>query len=129
MVCRKEIGRVQLARMKEHKEQSLQERRENATRGKAALRERVKALPGANDPETIAKKAARNEVAAARLRRNETKKQEEGVRLEKLEAERIEQVALKEQQDKQTADLEVARMSEAKAQRDARYAARKNRKA
>ena len=62
--------------MKEHKEQSLQERRENATRGKAALRERVKALPGANDPETIAKKAARNEVAAARLRRHETKKQE-----------------------------------------------------
>ena len=115
--------------MKEHKEQSLQERRENATRGKAALRERVKALPGPSDPTTIAKKAARNEVAAARQERFEMKKREDTARLEKLEAERIEQVALKEQQDKQTADLEVARMSEAKAQRDARYAARKKRKA
>ena len=126
---RQELGEIELARMKEHKEQSLLERRGNATRAKAALQERVRALPGASDPTIIAKKAARQEVAAARVKRVETRKQEETARLEKLEAERIEQVALQEQKDKQTADSEVARMSEAKAQRDARYAARKQRKA
>lgn len=115
--------------MKDYKDNALKERLGNAARGKAALRERVKALPGASDPGVIERKAAREEIAEARQRRVEARKQDEKDRLAKAEEERTERDAQDARQVKLTADLEVARMSEQKAQRDARYAARKKRKA
>ena len=100
-----------------------------AAEAKAALLKRVKAMPNASHPAMIEKKAAREELAAARVARGEAKLRTEQERIAQQETDRIEQADRAAQQDRITADEEVARATEKKAERDARYAARKKRKA
>lgn len=114
--------------MRDFKDHTLKERLGNAAQAKAALLKRVQAMPAANDPIMLEKKAAREEIAAARLVRAEAKEQALKERLAAEAAEKLEQAARAEVEARAIADLEVARAAEKKAERDARYAARKKRK-
>lgn len=114
--------------MRDFKDHTLKERLGNAAQAKADLLKRVKAMPSANDPIMLQKKAAREEVAAARLVRAEAKEQALKERLAAEEAEKLLQAARAEEEARAIADQEVAREAEKKAERDARYAARKKRK-
>lgn len=114
-----------MAGMKDFKDHTLKERLGNAAQARMALLERVKAMPGADDPAMIAKKAARQDIAAARLIRAQAKEQAEKDRLANDAAERLLQAERAKEEARAIADLEVARAAEQKAERDARYAARK----
>jgi hypothetical protein len=115
--------------MKVFKDANLKERLNVAAEAKAALLQRVKAMPNASHPAMIEKKAAREELAAARVARAAAKLRAEQDLKAQQEADKIEQADRAAQQDRTIADQEVARATEKKAERDARYAARKNRKA
>lgn len=93
---------------------SFAERRKTATAAKAALLEKFKARPADDDPEVMAR-------AAARLAAAEAKEQ---ARLAKVEAEK----AAREAAEAEAAAQVEADAAAAKAARDARYAARKQRK-
>jgi hypothetical protein len=115
--------------MRDFKDHTLKERLGNAAQAKAKLLERVKAMPSASDPAMMEKRAAREEIAAARLVRAAAKEQAAKERLAKEEADRLEQAARAEEEARIVADQEVARAAEKKAERDARYAARKKKQA
>jgi len=107
--------------MREFKHQKLSERLNTAAKAKQAMLKKIRAMPGADDPAVIKRKAERLEIARAR------------------EARAAERVAAKEREIKERAELEAreaqeqaekaaALAAEQKAARDARYAARKKKK-
>ena len=125
------------------KADDLADRRKAATAAKAALLEKFKARPAADDPEVLAKAAARQAIAAAREERIAARQLEERLKREQREAEeaiaaeaaRIEREAAEAAAAEERAAAELARKpkpplsdAELKAIRDARYAARKMRK-
>ena len=118
-----------------YKNDDFNNRLTSAANAKNALLERFRARPGPDDPAVIARRAAQAEIEAAReVRMAERKaaREAEAIRLA------AEQAALAEEQKakdvellaKKAADAARAaeRAAEAKAARDARYAARRARK-
>jgi phage protein D len=125
--------------MKGFKEKSLADRLSEGAKAKQAQLERARAKSPANDPEFAARQEERKKIAEARevraaerakekleakAREAERRVAEEAARIEaeKLEAARREAEAA--ERKIREATLEIER----KAARDARYAARKNRK-
>lgn len=114
---------------------SLEERQKAARAAKQAMLERFAARPKHDDPAMVEKRAARQDVLAAReARRIENEKKQEEARAERVQQERAE-AALREQAEQERqrdAETAIAREAELKASqkaaRDARYAARKARK-
>src|ERR1700722_12250607 len=113
-----------------YKNDDFNNRLPSSANAKNALLERFRARPGPDDPAVIARKAAQAEIEAAReIRVAERKKarEEEAVRLA------IEQAALLAEQQAKDVELQARkaeeaaraaeRLAEAKAARDARYAA------
>jgi hypothetical protein len=118
---------------------SFTDRRQDAMEAKKKLLEKMKAAPKADDPEVIAKRAEREEVAKAR---EERRAERERIKLEEQErkaaqdaadveaayaAEHADRLA-REEEDKARAERAVADMAAMKEKRDKRYAARKARK-
>ena len=125
--------------MKEFRQPSLAERREMAAKAKQAQLEAARAKAPANDPKFAERQAARWKVSEARdsraldrkaQRSAEAKRKETAQAVE--EAARVKAVAAAEQARATEAAAAAARAAtsiiDRKAERDARYAARKARK-
>ena len=119
--------------MREVRGNSLNDRLQNKTQAKQALLERLKKMPKPDDPEVIARKAERAAAAErtriARAERAAAKAEAERLRLEQEAAEKIAEAERAAKAAREEADRQVALLAEQKAARDARYAARKKRKA
>jgi hypothetical protein len=118
-----------------YKNDDFNNRLSSAANAKSALLERFRARPGPDDPAVIARRAAQAEIEAAReVRMAERKaaKEAEAIRLAAEHAALLEEQKAKdvELQARLAADAARAeeRAAEAKAARDARYAARRARK-
>jgi hypothetical protein len=126
--------------MADIKGSSFQDRQAATAKAKSALLEKFKARPKPDDPAVVEREEKRRAVLEARAVREAERARlrairdaEEKVRREAEEAARIERERLdaeererdKEEQLRMKAELEVQK----KAERDARYAARKARKA
>jgi hypothetical protein len=85
--------------------------------------------PAADDPKVLERKAEREAIAAARAAREEAKARAEIEQRAREEAEKAERATLAAISAREEADRAVAMQAEQKAARDARYAARKKRKA
>ncbi len=118
--------------MKTYTKTTLSERLSTAANAKKALLDKFRARPAADDPDVVARGEARKAISESR----ETRAAErEAARAEEQAREAAEragrEVAAQEQQAREaaeTAEREAALEIERKAQRDARYAARKARK-
>ena len=139
--------------MKSLKDQELSERLRKAAEAKQALLQKMRAMPGADDPAVIERKAAQIALAKARderkaqqaaakalaeherIAREAAEEAERAARaaLERAEhearevAEQIERAA-RVRESKKKSELRSASAAEQKAARDSRYAARKKRK-
>ena len=125
--------------MKGFKEKSLADRMSEAAKAKQAQLERARAKSPANDPGFAARQEERRKVAEAReIRAAEREKEKLAAKLRdaeqrirdeaaRLEAEKLEAVR-REAEAAERKIREAALEIERKAARDARYAARKNRK-
>ena len=112
---------------------NFDDRRKNSASAKQMLLEKFKARPPADDPEMIAKAQARAEIARAR---DERAREREAARIAaekqaaeekraREEAELAAQIAREEEEARLAAERKAIDLAEKKAQRDARYAARK----
>ena len=117
------------------KENDFAERRSAALEAKKALLEKFKAKPDENDPAVQAKIAERKARAEAKEARAEAKRAEQALKAEQeaerlaaLEAEKAAEEAAKRAIADERVNRVVADEAERKAARDARYAARKQRK-
>lgn len=118
--------------MHANNDRGFQERLTAAAQAKKALLERAKAKLNADDPATLERRAARDAIVKARdarLAEKEAARQaaeaERKAEEEKLTADKaVRDAAEKVEREAREAELEVVR----KAERDARYAARKGRK-
>jgi hypothetical protein len=125
--------------MKGFKEKSLADRMSEAAKAKQAQIERARAKSPANDPNFAARQEERKKVAEAReiraaerakekllakAREAEQRIKDEAARIEAEKLEAIRREAEAAERKLREAALEIER----KAARDARYAARKNRK-
>ncbi len=117
----------------------FQERREAAAKAKKAALESFRAKTDPNDPAAIERARVRREIAAAREARAAERVAARLAREQELAEQRARDAALAEQaareaaerearEKREMADREVALEAERKAERDARYAARKKRK-
>ena len=106
---------------------SLDERRNSAAESKLKLLERFKLASKADDPKRLAKRAEREAIAAARAVRQEANAKK--LILEKAEAaaRKLVETAAREAELIRQAEQALADEAERKAERDRRYAARKNR--
>ena len=116
------------------KDAGLSERLSAAAGAKKALLDKFKAQPGVNDPAFMEREEARLAVRVAREAREaernaarEARKAAEQEALQAEQAERAAREALAAQEIAEQAKRQVATAAEAKAARDARYAARKAR--
>lgn len=118
--------------MKTHTKTTFGERLSTAAEAKKALLDKFRARPAADDPEVVARKEARRAVSDAREARAAQRKSDRAEREAREAAERTaRELAAQEQQTREaaeTAEREAALEIDRKAQRDARYAARKARK-
>jgi len=118
-----------------YKNDSFSNRLTSAAAAKSALLERFRARPGPDDPAVIARRQAQAEIDAAReVRVAERKKarEAEAIRLAAeqaalAEAEKAKDVELQARKAEEAARA-AERAAEAKAARDARYAARRARR-
>ena len=117
------------------KDNDFAERRTAALTAKQALLEKFKTKPDENDPAVQAKIAERKARAEAKEARAEAKrrevarkKEEEAARLAAIEAEKVAEEAARRAVANERVNRVVADEAERKAARDARYAARKQRK-
>ena len=114
-----------------YKDDELAGRLNKAASARLAILEKFRAKPGADDPSEIQRRAARQEIAEARDLRTATQKAsraaEDARKIAESSAreaaERAQRIA-QEQQDAAKGELHRAKQ---KAERDARYAARKQR--
>jgi hypothetical protein len=125
--------------MRGFKEKGFNDRLQDQAKAKQALLERARAKSPQNDPEFAARQAERKKIAEEREARIAQRAAEKAEQL-RLDAERkAAEAAAKAEADKlaeeerlrlrrEEADRLVALAAEQKAARDARYAARKNRK-
>jgi len=114
--------------MKDFNDKNFGQRLNKAAEAKQAMLQRAK-KPPADDPTVLQRKAEREAIVAAREARIEEKARAAVELAARQEAERIEREAEKKLKAREEADREVASHAEQKALRDARYAARKKRKA
>lgn len=114
--------------MKDYNDKQFSQRLNKANEAKQAMLRRAQ-KPPADDPMVLQRKAEREAIAAARQARNEAKARAALELAARQEAERIEQEAIEKLRAREEADRAVAVLAEQKAMRDARYAARKKRKA
>lgn len=131
------VGKADLTKwmdMNGFKNAGLSERLATAAGAKKALLEKFKAQPGVNDPVFAEREEARRAIRVAReareAERNAARDARKAAEQEALKAEQAEQAAreaLAVQELAEHAKRQVATAAEAKAARDARYAARKAR--
>ena len=115
-----------------YKDDELAGRLNKAASARLAILEKFRAKPGADDPGEIQRRAARREIAEARDLRTATQKAsrsaEDARKIAESSAreaaEQVQRIA-QEQRDAVKSELQRAKQ---KAERDARYAARKQRK-
>ncbi|MGE0766995.1 MAG: DUF6481 family protein [Hyphomicrobiaceae bacterium] len=119
--------------MRDFKGKGFTDRLQNSTKAKQALVEKMRAAPRPDDPEVVAQRAAKSALLAAnraeRERRRAEKEAAAQAEAERLAAEQAAELAEAERKKREEADKIVALLAEQKAARDARYAARKKRKA
>lgn len=114
--------------MREFKDKGLNNRLQESQRAKAELLRRASEVPKA-DPAELAKRAAEaEERKAERARKAERKAELAREQAAQLELEKARLAVLAEEAAREAAAQKIALESEQKAARDARYAARKNRK-
>jgi hypothetical protein len=127
------------SRLKKQVRTSFTDRRQDAMEAKKKLLEKMKAAPKPDDPEMVAKRAEREEIAKAR---EERRAERERVKLEEQRLKAAQEAAeaeaayaaehadrlAREEEDKARAERAVADMAAMKEKRDKRYAARKARK-
>jgi hypothetical protein len=119
--------------MKFQKDQSLSERLERAAKARQAIIDKFKAQPKADDPEVIRRREEQIALAEARRVREAEKAERKRQEAEALAAQKAKEKAEREAAARRAAIEAVIRgeaiAAEQKAKRDARYAARKARKA
>ena len=111
------------------------DRAQAAAKAKAAMLERFKARPAADDPRVLAKQAERQAILEARAAREAEREQQRLADMERqAEAAKLEAAAREEQKARELQEMmdeqerEQALKVAQKAARDARYAARKARR-
>lgn len=114
--------------MKDFNDKNFGQRLLKASEAKQAMLRRAQ-KPAPDDPTVLQRKAERQALVAARYARSEAKALAAIELAARQEAELAEQAATSKQKAREEADLAVASQAEQKAMRDARYAARKKRKA
>lgn len=114
--------------MKDFNDKNFNMRLAKASEAKQAMLRRAQ-KPPADDPRVLQRKAERQALVAAREARSEAKARAAMERAAREEAEQAEQAAINKRKAREEADLAVALQADQKAIRDARYAARKKRKA
>lgn len=118
--------------MKRVRGNSVQDRLDDQKKAKQQLLDRLKKMPGPNDPEMVARRAARAEAARERQMERERRAAEraeaERKHREDEAAEKARLLEIEAQRAREEADRQVAILAEQKAKRDARYAARKKRR-
>lgn len=114
--------------MKDFDDKAFGSRLSKAAEAKQAMLQRAK-KPASDDALVLQRKAERQALVVAREARNQAKAQAAVELKARQEAELAEHAALIKHRAREEADLAVASQSEQKALRDARYAARKKRRA
>jgi hypothetical protein len=114
--------------MKDFNDKNFGMRLQKATEAKQAMLQRSQ-KPAADDPTVLKRTAERQALVAARNARSEAKERAAAEKAEREKADQAEQAAERARLALEEADLAVAMQAEQKAARDARYAARKKRKA
>jgi hypothetical protein len=120
------------------KDAGFLERQQSAAKAKQAALKKFRAQPGADDPAVMERERARRAIAEAREARASEREVTRLAREKEMAEQRIREAALAEQNAQETAertareqreiaDGEVALQAGRKAERDARYAARKKR--
>ncbi len=119
--------------MRSFKPQNFNERLEAAAKARTAALEKFKARPSEDDPEIVKLRAQQKEVAEARAVRDAEKAERKRKEGEERAAREAVEKAERERASRRAAIEAVirgeAQAAEQKAKRDARYAARKQRKA
>ncbi len=119
--------------MKEFKDKNLNVRLQNADQAKRAMLEKMRAMPKADDPAVIERRAAQQAIARERgaenARRAEEKRIKAREQAEREAAEQAERISREKHEAEQKVIEQAERATAQKAARDARYAARKQRKA
>ncbi len=125
--------------LKNYANPTFADRKQSAAEAKKKLLEKFKTAPKLDDPELAAKRAEREAIAKAReARRLERERVKEETKVRKaaelaakaeaaLAAEQAE-IAAREAEEKLELERHIAEEAAKKAERDARYAARKKRK-
>lgn len=118
--------------MREFKGKSLTDRQQNSNKAKQALIQKMREAPKPDDPEVVARRAAKAALLAANKADRERRRAEKEAAI-RAEAEReaaAQAAALAEAERKKREETEkiATLLADQKAARDARYAARKNRK-
>ena len=118
--------------MREFKDKSLTDRLQTANTAKRALVEKMRAMPKVGDPAVIERRDAKIAIATERgaenVRRAEAKAQKARERAAREASGEAERVATAKREAEAKAKHEAELLAQQKAARDARYAARKNRK-
>lgn len=114
--------------MKHFNDKFFGNRLEAAAVARQAMLRRA-ARPAADDPKVLQRAAERQAIAEARKARIEAKAQAAKDQAAREEAEKAELAAAAALKTREEADRMVATLAEQKALRDARYAARKKRRA
>ena len=107
---------------------SFNERRASAAETKKKLLEQYKSATKADNPERLARIAEREAIAVARVARKEAKAQQIKQDAADAAARELAEAEERAAELKRQGDQAVAEEAERKAERDRRYAARKNRK-
>ena len=119
--------------VKGFKDKGFTDRLSAAAKAREAALEKFKSRPKPDDPEMIERAAARKEAAEAKAAREVARLAERAAQAAHQAAEKVAREAAEQSQRiaaEQHAEAEKARLAaEQKAARDARYAARKSRKA
>ena len=120
-------------RMRDFKCNSLTDRLQNSRLAKQALIQKMRLAPKPDDPEVMARRAAKSALMAANSAERERRRAERDA-AERLEAEReaaaeASALAVVERKKREEAEMIVRLLADQKAARDARYAARKKGKA
>jgi hypothetical protein len=114
--------------MNDFKDKNPQERRRIAAEANRARLQRVRALPGADDPAVVARNTERAAIAAARAERQVAKEKAAKEKAEQEAREAAERLVAQEAEAEAERERQLRLEAEQKAARDARYAARKKRK-
>jgi hypothetical protein len=120
------------------KDQSFSDRQASAAKAKQAMLEKFRAKPGPDDPATIERQKARQAIIVAREERERERERARIQREKELAAQRAREAAEAAQRAKEEEERKVQEAKEAaeralqvelqkKAERDARYLARKER--